>query len=88
MWQREVKSILTEHRLVYEATVIAVPDEMRDEAIKAYVILQEGATISEEDLIAYVENASQNLRHVHLSEKFKNTFYVTLVLVKANDIKN
>ncbi|MFJ8090982.1 hypothetical protein ACIQ7N_22760 [Lysinibacillus sp. NPDC095746] len=43
--------------IIYEAAVIAVSDEIRDEAIKAYVILQEGANMSEEDLIAYVENA-------------------------------
>jgi len=49
----EVESVLTEHPSVFEAAVIGVPDEMRDEAIKAYVILQTGATISEEVLIAH-----------------------------------
>jgi len=49
----EVESVLTEHPLVFEAAVIGVPDDMRDEAIKAYVILQAGATISEEVLIAH-----------------------------------
>ncbi|WP_427110562.1 AMP-binding protein [Lysinibacillus xylanilyticus] len=49
----EVESVLTEHPSVFEAAVIGVPDEMLDEAIKAYVILQTGATISEEALIAH-----------------------------------
>ncbi|MBG9453693.1 crotonobetainyl-CoA:carnitine CoA-transferase [Lysinibacillus sphaericus] len=49
----EVERVLTEHPLVFEAAVIGVPDDMRDEAIKVYVILQTGAAISEEALIAH-----------------------------------
>lgn len=49
----EVERVLTEHPLVFEAAVIGVPDDMRDEAIKAYVILQAGAAVSEEALIAH-----------------------------------
>lgn len=49
----EVERVLTEHPFVFEAAVIGVPDDMRDEAIKAYVILQTGAAISEEALIAH-----------------------------------
>jgi crotonobetaine/carnitine-CoA ligase len=33
--------------------VIGVPDPIRDEAIKAFVILREGATASADDLIAW-----------------------------------
>ena len=43
----EVESVLVEHEAVYEAAVIGIPDEMRDEAIKAYVILNQGYTVTE-----------------------------------------
>ncbi|WP_082339641.1 MULTISPECIES: hypothetical protein [Lysinibacillus] len=35
---------------------MGVPDNIRDEAIKAYVILQTGAIVSEEALIGVVGN--------------------------------
>ena len=49
----EVESVLAEHEAVYEAAVIGIPDEMRDEAIKAYIILKEGYTVTEAELIKY-----------------------------------
>ncbi len=49
----EVESVLSEHPSVYEAAVIGIPDDMRDEAIKAYVILKKGLHVTEEELIAF-----------------------------------
>jgi crotonobetaine/carnitine-CoA ligase len=49
----EVESVLSEHPGVYEAAVIGIPDEMRDEAIKAYVIIREDHIVTEEELIEF-----------------------------------
>ncbi|NMD71213.1 AMP-binding protein [Bacillus sp. DNRA2] len=49
----EVESALVEHEAVYEAAVIGIPDEMRDEAIKAYVILNKDVTVTEAELIEH-----------------------------------
>jgi crotonobetaine/carnitine-CoA ligase len=49
----EVESVLSEHLGVYEAAVIGIPDEMRDEAIKAYVIIREDHIVTEEELIEF-----------------------------------
>ncbi|USK35088.1 AMP-binding protein [Bacillus sp. F19] len=49
----EVESILAEHQSVYEAAVIGIPDDIRDEAIKAYVILKENYEGSEQELLSY-----------------------------------
>lgn len=49
----EVESILADHPTVYEVAVIGIPDEMRDEAIKAYVILHDGQQVTEEELLTY-----------------------------------
>jgi crotonobetaine/carnitine-CoA ligase len=49
----EVESVLVEHSDVYEVAVIGVPDDIRDEAIKAFVFLNEGAQVSEQMLIEF-----------------------------------
>ncbi len=51
----EVESVLVEHEAVYEAAVIGIPDEMCDEAIKAYVILNQGSTVTEAQLIKHCQ---------------------------------
>ena len=50
---QEVESVLTQHLAVYESAVIGVPDDMRDEAIKAFVILNKDMSVSEEDLVDF-----------------------------------
>ncbi len=49
----EVERVLNEHPKVAESAVIAVPDPLRDEAIKAFVVLREGETMSEEEVRAW-----------------------------------
>src|SRR4029077_4957643 len=39
----EVEETLKQHPAVFDAAVVAMPDPVRDHAIKAYVILKEGA---------------------------------------------
>lgn len=57
----EVESALVEHDAVAEAAVVASPDQMRGEVVKAYVILAPGFAPSDalaSDLQAYVRNAT------------------------------
>ncbi|MBI5374692.1 MAG: AMP-binding protein [Candidatus Schekmanbacteria bacterium] len=49
----EVERVLNEHPAISETAVIGVPDEMRDEAVKAFIILKEGHNPTEEELKAY-----------------------------------
>lgn len=52
---REVEATLDEHPGVYESAAIGVPDEMRDEAIVAFVVPADGADPDPDELIAWCE---------------------------------
>jgi long-chain acyl-CoA synthetase len=41
VWPREVEEVLNEHPAIKEATVIAVPDPVSGEAVKAFVVLKD-----------------------------------------------
>lgn len=49
----EVERVLNEHPAVFESAVVGVPDPIRDEAIKAFVVFHPGQTATEEELIAW-----------------------------------
>lgn len=49
----EVERVLNEHTAVAESAVIGVFDPLRDEAVKAFVVLQPGATATEDELKAW-----------------------------------
>jgi crotonobetaine/carnitine-CoA ligase len=49
----EVERVVNAHPAVFESAAIGIPDEMRDEAIKMFVVLNEGQEVSEEELIAW-----------------------------------
>jgi carnitine-CoA ligase len=49
----EVESAVNSHPAVFESAAIGVPDAMRDEAIKVYVVLGNGTSATAEELIAW-----------------------------------
>jgi len=49
----EVEETLKQHPAVFDAAVVAIPDPMRDQAIKAYVILKSGSAVTANELIAW-----------------------------------
>jgi long-chain acyl-CoA synthetase len=49
----DVEAILYEHSKVKEAAVIGVPDEHRGETVKAFIVLKDGETASEEEIITF-----------------------------------
>jgi crotonobetaine/carnitine-CoA ligase len=51
----EVELALMEHPSIKECAVIAVPDPIKDEAVKAFVVLRPGAALREDDIIAHCQ---------------------------------
>ena len=53
IYPREVEEVLYRHPKVFEAAVLGVPDDYWGEAVKAIVVLKEGAVATEEEIIRF-----------------------------------
>jgi long-chain acyl-CoA synthetase len=53
VYPRDVEEVIYEHPAIQEAVVVGVPDEYRGETVKAVVVLKEGQSCTEEELINY-----------------------------------
>ncbi|TMN21116.1 long-chain-fatty-acid--CoA ligase [Lentibacillus cibarius] len=56
IYPREVEEVLYEHEAVQEAVVAGIPDPYRGETVKAYVVLNSGYDVTEEDLNTFCRN--------------------------------
>lgn len=55
VYPREVEEVMIQHEAVSLVAVIGVPDDQFGEEIKACVVLKDGKTVSESDLIAWTK---------------------------------
>ena len=53
IYSREVEDVLYMHPAVLEAAVVGVPDEKWGESVKALVVLKQGATTSEQEIVDF-----------------------------------
>jgi long-chain acyl-CoA synthetase len=53
IYPREIDEVLFEHSKVQEAVAVGIPDEYRGETVKAYIVLKEGETCTEEEIIVF-----------------------------------
>lgn len=78
IYPREVEEVLFEHPDVEEAVVAGVIDPYRGETVKAYIILKEGTTVSEEELKRWCKEKLAVYKVPRIYE-FRDTFPKTLV---------
>ncbi len=72
----EVEGVIKDHPKVADAAVIGVPDEMRDESIKAFVILKDGESATGEEIIDHCAERLSKFRvpeFVEMREEFPRT---------------
>jgi long-chain acyl-CoA synthetase len=55
VYPRDVEEVLYQHPAVQEAAVAGIPDEYRGETVKAFVVLGEGMTATEDEIIAFCQ---------------------------------
>ncbi|HTD81373.1 MAG TPA: long-chain fatty acid--CoA ligase [Thermoplasmata archaeon] len=53
VYPREVEDVLFEHPAVKQAAVIGIPDAYRGESVKAFVVLKDGATATDAEIVAF-----------------------------------
>jgi len=53
IYPREIDEILFEHPKIKEAVAVGIPDEYRGETVKAFVVLKDRETATEEEIIAF-----------------------------------
>jgi long-chain acyl-CoA synthetase len=73
---KEIECLLCENEDIVEAAVVGVPDEVLGEAIKAYVVLKEGSSLTEKEVLAYCSRNLEDFmkpRHVEIRESLPKT---------------
>jgi long-chain acyl-CoA synthetase len=68
VYPREVEEVLMTHEAVSLAAVVGVPHDSHGEEVKAFVIRQEGAEISEDDLVAWAKEEMAGYKYPRIIE--------------------
>lgn len=55
IYPRDIEEVYFEHPDVLEAAVIGIPHEKRGETVKVFIVMKEGQTSSEKEMISYCE---------------------------------
>jgi long-chain acyl-CoA synthetase len=61
VYPNEVEEVLYQHPKVSKCAVIGVPDERSGEAVKAFVVLKEGASVTLEEILAWCRDPANGL---------------------------
>ena len=53
VWPREIEEVISAHPSVAEVGVVGLPDQMKGETVKAFIVLRPGATASEVEIKSF-----------------------------------
>jgi long-chain acyl-CoA synthetase len=76
VWPREVEEVIASHPAVAEVGVAGIPDKIRGEAVKAWVVLRDGQQVSSAEIRAYCRTklvAFKVPRYVEFRESLPKT---------------
>ena len=76
VYPREIEEVLLTHPAVSLAAVIGVPHDRHGEEVKAFIILKEGATITEVELVAWSKQNMADYKYPRIIE-FRETLPMT-----------
>jgi long-chain acyl-CoA synthetase len=62
VWPREVEEVLQDHPAIQEAGVAGIPDPSRGEAVKAWIVLNQGHTLTRDELKSWCEDKLANYK--------------------------
>ena len=68
VYPREIEEVLITHPSVSLAAVIGVPHERHGEEVKAFIILKEGATVTEVDMVVWSKQNMADYKYPRLIE--------------------
>ena len=76
VWPREVEEVIAENPKVLEVGVAGIPDPYRGETVKAWVVLKQGETATEEDIKLWCQERLAKYKvpsHVEFREELPKT---------------
>jgi long-chain acyl-CoA synthetase len=78
VWPREVEEAIAAHPAVAEVSVAGVPDERQGERVKAWVVLQEGSQVTEDEIRDFCRERLTSYK-VPREVEFRDTLPKTMV---------
>jgi long-chain acyl-CoA synthetase len=81
VYPREIEEVLLGHDAISLAAVVGVPDDSHGEEIKAYIILEPGAQVTEDEMIAWAKQQMASYKYPRTVE-----FVTTLPMTATGKI--
>ena len=78
IYPREVEEVLYEHPKVKEAVAVGLPDPHRGETVKVFIVLKEGETATEQEIIEYCRGKMARFK-VPTAVEFRSELPKTMV---------
>jgi long-chain acyl-CoA synthetase len=88
IYSREVEEVLYTHPAVQEAAVVGVPDEKWGESVKAVIVLREGMTTTEDEIINFCKEHLASYKKPKSVEFWDSLPMTGSAKIKKNEIRD
>jgi long-chain acyl-CoA synthetase len=68
VWPREIEEVLSTHPSVAECGVVGLPDQMRGEVVKAWIVLRDNSAVTPSELKSFCR---ERLAHYKVPAKYE-----------------